>query len=125
MLQKPLFAITLAASIFVGCSSTPTDAKGVAIKVCEATKKMDFASIKEYVVPSLHKQIDQVTAMVAMMDSLPEDQKKKALAKLAKLDCSGMSVTDGSNGTKEAHLPGDSKTIILQKIDGKWKISKL
>ena len=124
MFKKSLLAVTLAASIFTGCSSQ-TDAKGVAVAVCESTKKMDFEAMKQYSVPALHPKIDQAIAMMAMLKSLPNERQEAALARMEKIDCSSITVTDGANGTKEARMKGEKKAMILTQFEGQWKISEL
>ncbi len=125
MLKKSLLAVTVAASIFAGCSSAPTDAKGVAVAVCESTKKMDFAAMKQYAVPALHQRIDQAIAMMGMLKAMPQEQQDAALARMEKIDCSAITVTDGANGSKEARMKGEKKAMILQQVEGQWKIAKL
>ena len=136
MLKQSLLTISITVLLATGCSSYPSDAKGVAVGVCKAIKKLDFEGMKLFSVKESHKSLDQAKAMIdaskMMVAKLPEEQRKKAevqmqqgLVELEAIDCSTMVISDGENGMKYATLskgPRSMQKIKMKQVDGQWKI---
>ncbi len=136
MLKQSLLTISAMVLLTAGCSSYPSDAKGVAVGACKAIKKLDFDGMKVFAVKESHEKLDQAKAMIdaskAMILNLPAEQREKAEAQMQKglaamesVDCSTMVISDGDNGMKYATLtngPRSMQKIKMKQVDGQWKI---
>ena len=127
MLRNIAIASATVAVLMSGCSSYPSDAKGVAKAGCEAFKALDFDGMKKYSVKSSHAEIDKSAAQFAKLDKLPKEQQGmatmvKAMIKSMKCDNPQIEQIDETHASAKFGKPmGKMK---LEKIDGQWKIVK-
>lgn len=127
MLKNIASVAVIGVLVLSGCSSYPSDPKGVAEGACNAFKALDFDKMKSYTVKSQHADIDRAAKQFEKMKNAPKEQQAMVamamgMIKSMKCDAPEMITVDATHA--DAKFAKPLGKMHLEKISGMWKVSK-